>query len=103
MGKNGSIVQTAAGALLSGVGRHDPRPPRPWCDRLALERTEMMNKTTEPLRTGRIASVRQEQCSGQSRWTKDGRLQQLWVIKLYDGGQQVGAEREWRDVPTADE
>lgn len=49
------------------------------------------------------ANIRQSSCSGEVRLTKEGKLQQLWVVKAYAGGQQIGASREWRDVPTVDE
>ena len=33
-------------------------------------------------------------------WPPPQKLQQLWVITIYEDGEPIGTREEWRDVPT---
>jgi len=49
-----------------------------------------------PIEPGRWST---EVC-GEVRWSKDGKLQQRFVITDYVGSSPAGTRQEWRDVPT---
>jgi len=50
-----------------------------------------------------VNEVEAAQPTAQLRWSKDGKLQSLWLIVTYQGAAPGRQRNEWRDVPTEGE
>jgi hypothetical protein len=47
-----------------------------------------------------LSPITEEVSTGRLRWSKDGRLQQQWVVRKYKASILGSEIAEWRDVPT---